>query len=87
MYVYTCQAEEEFFDLTEESQEKELDIEEEEEEDISDQDQDEQDYEEHVGNSAKEGQKSMSRENALEKIHSLRNMVQTLQQQGRYHQA
>ncbi|XP_073681631.1 protein timeless homolog [Garra rufa] len=73
--------EEEFFDLTGESQEKELDIEEE-EEDESDQDEDEQNYEEHVGNSAKEKRKSMSRNTALEKIHSLRNMVQTLQQQG-----
>ncbi len=79
MCVYTCQTEEEFFNLTEESQEKELDIE---EEDKSDQDEDEQDYEEHVGNSAKKRQKSTSRDNALEKIHSLRNMVQTLQQQG-----
>ncbi|KAL0151292.1 hypothetical protein M9458_053483, partial [Cirrhinus mrigala] len=72
--------EEEFFDLTGESQEKELDIDE--EEDKSDEDEDEQDYEEHVGSSAKERQKSMSRDAALEKIHSLRNMVQTLQQQG-----
>uniref|UniRef100_A0A8C1L8I2 Timeless circadian clock n=1 Tax=Cyprinus carpio TaxID=7962 RepID=A0A8C1L8I2_CYPCA len=73
--------EEEFFDLTGEPREKELEIEEE-EEDKSDQDEDEQDYEELVDNSAKEGQKSMSRDNSLKKIHSLRNMVQTLQQQG-----
>uniref|UniRef100_A0A673K173 Timeless circadian clock n=1 Tax=Sinocyclocheilus rhinocerous TaxID=307959 RepID=A0A673K173_9TELE len=77
----TGMTEEEFFDLTEEPQEKELDIEEE-QEDQSDQDEDEQDYEELVDNSAKEGQKSTSRDNSLKKIHSLRNMVQTLQQQG-----
>uniref|UniRef100_A0A672QV05 Timeless C-terminal domain-containing protein n=1 Tax=Sinocyclocheilus grahami TaxID=75366 RepID=A0A672QV05_SINGR len=77
----TGMTEEEFFDLTEEPQEKELDIEEE-EEDQSDQDEDEQGYEELVDNSAKEGQKSMSRDNSLKKIYSLRNMVQTLQQQG-----
>lgn len=86
MCGYTCQTEEEFFDLTGEPREKELEIEEE-EEDKSDQDEDEQDYEELVDNSAKEGQKSMSRDNSLKKIHSLRNMVQTLQQQGMYYQA
>ncbi|KAL1265399.1 hypothetical protein QQF64_003426, partial [Cirrhinus molitorella] len=78
----TGMTEEEFFDLTRESQEKELDIDDEEEEDKSDHDEDEQNYEEHAGNSAKEKRKGMSRNTALEKIHSLRNMVQTLQQQG-----
>ncbi|XP_059385014.1 protein timeless homolog [Carassius carassius] len=76
----TGMTEEEFFDLTGEPQEKELEIED--EEDKSDQDEDEQDYEELVDNSPKERQKNMSRDNSLKKIHSLRNMVQTLQQQG-----
>uniref|UniRef100_A0A8C1L866 Timeless circadian clock n=1 Tax=Cyprinus carpio TaxID=7962 RepID=A0A8C1L866_CYPCA len=67
-----------FFDLTGEPREKELEIEEE-EEDKSDQDEDEQDYEELVDNSAKEGQKSMSRDNSLKKIHSLSGPVLWLQ--------
>ncbi|XP_026077819.1 protein timeless homolog [Carassius auratus] len=76
----TGMTEEEFFDLTGELQEKELEIED--EEDKSDQDEDEQDYEELVDNSPKERQKNTSSDNSLKKIHSLRNMVQTLQQQG-----
>ncbi|XP_051768589.1 protein timeless homolog [Ctenopharyngodon idella] len=71
--------EEEFFDMTGESQEKDV---EEEEEDKSEQDEDEQDNEDQAGNSVKRGPKGMSRVIASEKIHSLRNMVQTLQQQG-----
>lgn len=70
--------------MTGESQEKDLyDVEEEEEEDKSEQDEDEQDYEDQASISTKRGQKGMSKDIASEKIHSLRNMVQTLQQQGK----
>jgi len=54
---------------------------EEEEEDKSEQD-DEDDDEDQPAISARGGQKSMSRNISSEKIHSVRNMVQTLQQQG-----
>ncbi|KAG1931105.1 protein timeless homolog [Pimephales promelas] len=76
--------EEEFFDVTGESQEKDMDYEEEdeeEEEDKSEQD-DEDDDEDQPAISARRGQKSTSRNISSEKIHSVRNMVQTLQQQG-----
>nr|VAX52545.1 Timeless circadian clock [Squalius carolitertii]VAX52547.1 Timeless circadian clock [Squalius pyrenaicus] len=76
----TGMTEEEFFDVAGESQEKDMDIEEEEEEDKSEQD--EEDNEDQTAHSAKGGQKSMSRNISSEKIHSLRNMVQDLQQQG-----
>ncbi|XP_067287598.1 protein timeless homolog [Pseudorasbora parva] len=74
----TGMTEEEFFDMTGESQEKDMDV----EEDTSEQDEDEQNYEDQTDSSAKRKQKSMSRNIASEKIHSLKNMVQTLQQQG-----
>lgn len=74
------QTEEEFFDVARESQEKDMDIEEEEEEDKSEQG--EEDNVDQTAHSAKGGQKSMTRNISSEKIHSLRNMVQDLQQQG-----
>lgn len=82
MYVCVCQTEEEFFNVAGESQENDMDIEEEEEEEEDKSEQDEDDNKDQIAHSAKGGQKSMSRNISSEKIHSLRNMVQTLKQQG-----